>query len=357
MARDAFRIDSHKLMLHPRRVGDWLEGRNIYPIYMELSPAGACNHRCRFCGLDFIGYRPDFMDADMLGVRLLEMGRLGVKSIMYAGEGEPFMHKRMTDIIRQTKAAGIDCAITTNAVLMKPAVSEAILGDTSWIKVSLNAGSPETYAFIHGTNARDFDTVMRNLAAAVEIRARQGAPCTLGAQILLLPENAGEIASLAARCRDIGLDYLVVKPYSQHPQGEQSGYSDIVYSEYAALAEEVNAYATDAFSVVFRLETMRAWDAKTRRYDRCHALPFWSYIDARGGVWGCSVYLEDERFLYGNIFTDTFESIWTGEKRAASLRWCAESLDPESCRVNCRMDKINRYLWELAHPNAHVNFI
>ena len=115
MARDAFRIDSHKLMLHPRRVGDWLEGRNIYPIYMELSPAGACNHRCRFCGLDFIGYRPDFMDADMLGVRLLEMGRLGVKSIMYAGEGEPFMHKRMTDIIRQTKAAGIDCAITTNA--------------------------------------------------------------------------------------------------------------------------------------------------------------------------------------------------------------------------------------------------
>ena len=357
MARDAFRIDSHKLLLHPRRVADWLEGEAIYPLYMELSPAGACNHRCRFCGLDFAGYRPDFMDADILGQRLAEMGRLGVKSIMYAGEGEPFMHRRMADIVRQTKQAGIDCAITTNAVLMKPAVSEAILGDTSWIKVSLNAGSPETYAAVHGTKARDFDTVMGNLEAAVAIRARQGAACTLGAQILLLPENAAEIPSLAGRCRDLGLDYLVVKPYSQHPQGEQAAYKDIVYGQYAALAEEVNAYATDAFSVVFRLDAMRAWDAKRRRYDRCRALPFWSYVDSRGNVWGCSVYLGDERFRYGNIFEETFEAIWTGEKRAASLGWCAESLDPAACRVNCRMDKINDYLWELRHPNAHVNFI
>ena len=51
-----FRIDSHKLLFHPRRVADWLEGKPIAPLYLEVSPSGMCNHRCRFCGMDYVGY-------------------------------------------------------------------------------------------------------------------------------------------------------------------------------------------------------------------------------------------------------------------------------------------------------------
>lgn len=357
MSNDEFRIDSHKLIFHPERIVDWKAGKNIYPIYMELSPAGACNHRCRFCGLDFAGYKPNFMDADKLAVRLDEMGRLGVKSIMYAGEGEPFLNKKMSEIVLSTKAAGIDVALTTNAVLMTPEISKKIIGATSWIKVSLNAGSPETYASIHRTDAEDFNKVMSNLTEAVKIRKELKASCALGAQILLLPENAHEIESLAVKCRDIGLDYLVVKPYSHHPQSESSEYENIVYDDYNELAAKVNSYSTDSFNVIFRMDSMKAWNEQKHKYNRCHALPFWSYIDARGNVWGCSVYLNDDRFCYGNIFEQSFEEIWTGPKRTESMKWCAENLDPHNCRVNCRMDKINSYLWELVNPNDHVNFI
>ncbi len=357
MSNDEFRIDSHKLLFHPQRVANWMNGENIYPLYMELSPAGACNHRCRFCGLDFAGYKPVFMDGEKLGVRLDEMGKLGVKSIMYAGEGEPFLNKKMTDIILRTKNAGIDVALTTNGVLMTPEISEKILKAMSWIKVSLNAGTPETYAKIHGTDSADFEKVMKNLEAAVAIRKKLNANCALGAQILLLPENSGEIETLAVRCRDIGLDYLVVKPYSHHPQSEGQEYADIVYEDYTELAAKVNSYSTEYFNVVFRLDSMKSWDEKKHTYNRCHALPFWSYVDSYGNIWGCSVYLQDERFLYGNVFEQSFEDIWTGEKRAESMKWCADNLDPHNCRVNCRMDKINTYLWELVNPKAHVNFI
>ena len=54
---DGLRIDHHKLLFHVDRVSDWLKGERIYPIYMEISPAGSCNHRCIFCGLDFMGYQ------------------------------------------------------------------------------------------------------------------------------------------------------------------------------------------------------------------------------------------------------------------------------------------------------------
>ncbi len=59
----------------------------------------------------------------------------------------------MPGIARHTKAAGIDVAFTTNAVLLTPEKAAEVLPVTSWIKVSCNAGSPETYAQVHGTQA------------------------------------------------------------------------------------------------------------------------------------------------------------------------------------------------------------
>jgi radical SAM protein with 4Fe4S-binding SPASM domain len=96
---------------------------------------------------------------------------------------------------------------------------------------------------------------------------------------------------------------------------------------------------------------------EARGYERCLALPFWSYIDAGGGVWGCSAYLGDERFLFGNINENTFEEIWKGEKRSKAMEFVATELDTSECRRNCRMDEINRYLWDIKNPPAHVNFI
>lgn len=354
---DQFRIDAHKLLFHPERVAAWRRGEDIAPLYMEVSPTGRCNHRCRFCGLDFMGYRPDSLDAALFGERLADMGSLGLKSIMYAGEGEPFLHRDLATMIARTRACGIDVAVTTNAVAMKPAISERVLEHVHWIKASLDAGTAPTYAYVHGTSEADFETVFRNLAAAVAIRARQGLSCTLGAQCLLLRENAQELETLAARCRDLGLDYLVVKPYSQHPQGIKDDYRDIRYEEFLEFEQRLAAYDTADFHVVFRRNTMRRHDAKSSPYDRCLALPFWSYIDARGDVWGCSMFLGDARFRYGNINEASFSDIWHGEARRASLAWCAANLDAATCRTNCRMDGVNAYLWELRHPGRHVNFI
>ncbi|WP_419786633.1 radical SAM protein [Pseudodesulfovibrio sp.] len=354
---DKFRIDSHKLMFHPERVSNWLEGENTYPIYMEISPSGACNNRCVFCGKDFMEYKPRFLDTEVLKVRLKEMAELGVKSIMHAGEGEPFLHKDMAEIVRYGKSVGIDQAFTTNASLMKPEIAEQILEHTTWIKASCNAGTPESYAKIHRTKASDFNKVLENMEAAVKLRAKHGYACTLGMQILLLPETQHEVVGLAEKARDIGLDYLVVKPYSHHPKSLCQGYKDVDYSHLENLGEELAKTATPTFQPLLRLHAIDKWQAKDHSYNRCLGLPFWAYMDAGGTVWGCSMFLNDDRFNYGNINDQTFREIWEGEKRTEAMKWFNEKFDSSSCRVNCRMDEVNRYLWELKHPGAHVNFI
>lgn len=357
MSNDKYRIDSHKLMLHPQRVADWLAGKQIAPIYMEVSPSGSCNHRCIFCALDFMEYKPRFIPLALWQQRVHEMGQMGLKAIMFAGEGEPFLHKQMVELATSTKEAGIDISFTTNAVLLTPAIAAKILPITSWIKVSCNAGTPSTYAQIHRTQSEDFSRVLCNLENAANLRQKLNSQCTLGFQMVLLPENLNEAVTLAHTVRNLGADYLVIKPYSQHPQSYTQKYQGLHYDALEQLSNALQELETPAFRTIFRWQAMQHWDARKKSYDKCLALPFWSYIDAGCNVWGCSMFLGDEHFAYGNLADSSFNEIWHGQKRKASLDWCARELDAQACRINCRMDSINAYLHELRYPNEHVNFI
>lgn len=354
---DKFKIDSHKLTYHVGRVNDWLNGKNIYPIYMEVSPSGSCNHRCVYCALDFMEYKPVFLNTKIFKERLSEMGALGVKSIMYAGEGEPFLHKDIAEIINHTKRSGIDVAVTTNGALLSKAIVDKSLENISWIKVSINAATKGTYAKIHRALPGDFDKVIGNMSYAKNIKEKKHYKCVLGMQIILLPENYKEIVRLAKIAKNIGMDYLVVKPYSQHPLSKTVKYRDIKYNDYLYLAEKLNGFNDKNFNVIFRINTMKKWDDSKRNYRHCLAIPFWSYIDASGNLWGCSMYLSKEAFKYGSIYSSTFKALWESTKKLNLVKWARNELDTNKCRVNCRMDEVNRYLWEMTHPPEHVNFI
>lgn len=365
---DTYLIDSHKLVYHPRRVADlievgddWEKAKQVYPIYLELSPVGACNHRCTFCAVDYIGYKSVMLDYDMLSQRLPEMGRLGVKSIMYAGEGEPLLHKKINEIVALTKSSGIDVSFTTNGVLLNEAFVQQSLDKVSWIKVSLNAGSAASYAAIHKTRERDFQRVIDNLRYAVDYKRQHGIDCVIGIQAVLLPENAHEMTELARIARDaIGADYVVIKPYSQHLFSETRQYEDINYNPYLAMEQELAAYNRPGFQVIFRSHTMHKYlEDPAKRYQKCHATPFvWGYVMADGRVYGCSAYLLDQRFEYGNLNDSSFQAIWEGDKRRESFRYVRHDLDIRECRRNCRMDEVNRYLDRLVNQSVpHINFI
>jgi len=362
---DTYSIDSHKLLYHPVEVskwyetkGDWEKQKEIYPIYLEITPIGSCNHRCTFCSVDYIGYKSIKQDEKILGDRIREMASLGVKSIMFAGEGEPTLYKPLPNILDICSEVGIDTSLTTNAVAINETTVKNYVKNCKWIKVSINAGDRDTYASVHQTKPEDFDKVVDNLSAAVKIKKENNYSCTIGAQMLLLPENMQSAILLAKKMSQIGVDYLVIKPYTQSLYGTSRKYEGLTYKSMMSLEEELKKYETDEFKVVFRANTMKKLEELKQPYEKCYATPFfWGYIMADGSVYSCSAFLGNDNFNLGNINTQTFKEIWQGDKRKQNINYVKNDLDISTCRKNCRMDEVNRYLWALKHPNAHVNFI
>ena len=361
---DKYIIDRHKIMFHPEMLVAWLKAQNnwqeakrLYPIYVEVSSSGVCNHRCRFCALDYLNYKTGLANFENLKKAINDMAKGGVKSIQFGGEGEPLLHPKIKEIVQYTKSLGIDISFTTNGTFLKEGLLKDVLPLITWIKVSIDAGKPETHLKIHRPKVQDFDIIINNLKKVVEIRKATGAHCTLGGQMLLLPDNYKEAVILAKKLKKIGLDYLVIKPYSQHKKSITREYENISYKKYLYLADELKKLNSDKFQVIFRKETMKKLKT-SRTYKICHAVPFfWAYLMANGDVYTCSSFLGDKRFKIGNYNKKSFKEIWEGEKRKNHWKFIRTKLNINQCRENCRMDGINRYLEELSNPPEHVNFI
>lgn len=349
---DEFKIDGHKLNYHPDSVASWLKGENIPPLYVEIGLTSNCNHRCVFCALDFVGYKPVSLDTGVLAGALTDMGSKCVKSCMFGGEGEPTLHKDFPFLVKHAKESGLDVAVTTNGVPFTKRKAEQCLEYLSWIKFSIDAGTPETYAKIHGTNQKDFERLMANIKGSVEIKSKNNYPVTIGTQTLLLEDNAGETVDLAKKVKDLGVDYFVVKPYSQHP--DSSHRLKVNYTKFESLQQKLGDLNSEEFKVIFRAETMQRLNME-RIYPACYGASFFALIDAKGNIVPCTLFYGKEEYYYGNLYKDTFSQIWCGEQRRRVLEKLCKGT--EGCKENCRLDAINRYLHSLRNPPEHVNFI
>jgi len=353
MARNLDLIDSHKLIYHPRRVADWLEGKEIFPLYIEVGLIARCNQRCIFCAFDYLEYKGPVLDKKVILNFLSDAHLYGVKSIMFAGEGEPLLHHDISELIISTKSSGLDIALSTNGVLFNSRLAQECLESLAWIRFSLDAGTRGTYAKVHRCPEKDFETVLENINNAVRVKRTHSYNCSIGVQALLLPENLNEIVSLGIMLKDMGVDYFTVKPFSKHPLSICD--INLDYINLLSLEEELRKLNSDNFKVIFRTHTIKKLKEE-RPYKQCLGLPFMTVIDAHGDVYTCNTFLSNKDFCYGNICQNSFSEIWEGERRKEVVKMIAE-VGVEKCREVCRLDEINRYLWKLKNPPEHVNFI
>lgn len=356
---DKYLIDGHKLYWHLDRVADWQNGKIIPPVYIEVSPVSLCNHRCIFCGIDFVRDKDVKLDTDLFCRRLKEMGSLGVRSVMFAGEGEPLLHKGIKRFIVTAKTAGMDVSLTTNGSIGTYEVWRELLPSLTWIRFSVDAGNAESYGRVHKVPESTFVKTVKSIEDAVKVKRDLRLDVTIGVQFLMIEENLDSMEAALRLFSGIGVDYFSLKPYSLHPQMKNK--RDMFYTArvFGRIQRIVEKYRKNSkMNIIFRDLSMEKYAAGEKQFNHCRALPFWGYVSSRGDFYTCSVFIGDKRFKAGNVYTSDMRGIFFGKKRDRSVLYAAKELSVrKECRVNCRMARVNEFLEYLEKKPEHVNFI
>jgi radical SAM protein with 4Fe4S-binding SPASM domain len=353
-----FNLDGHKLAYHPDRVGKFLTTDDCYPLYMEISPAGSCNHRCVFCAYDYIGYPNRKLDYNRFMNFIKEASEAGVKSFLYAGEGEPLLHPNIGEFITHSKQNGIDVGMYTNGHLLKESLAQEIIPLMTFIRFSFNGGNAKTYANVHKTKESIFEKVVSNIENAVKIKKDTNSNISIGSQFVLLPENIDSLEDAVMCMKEVGADYISIKPFVQ--QSDEQFYKmerPFDLQELDERFKKLEEHSTDLFRVMARKNAFEKYGQ--RDYCNCLGTSFVSAMNSAGEIATCLPYWDNKDFVFGNINESSFKEIWEGEKRAKIKEFLETKLDVKKvCPPNCRPNAINSYLYELKNPSIeHINFI
>lgn len=352
-----YRVDSHKLIFHPRRVADWVEGKRVYPILLEVGISGACNHRCVFCCVRHMEHKPTYIATERLLDQFFDLQKKGLKSVLFAGNGEPTLHRDFVEIVNRTKEMGIDVALSTNGVLFTPDKIEACLAAFSWIRFSISAGTEVTYKKIHCGKDGDLQRVFDNIQYTAEYKKKKQLKTVLGVQIVMTPETEDEIIILAKKVKELGADLFTVKTvgYTSLSTQYKDVVSDVVRNKSELMEQQLTELSDENFTAIYRGKRAQAMVTE-RGYKECHAAPFYGCIDSDGIVYPCCNLLGVPEMALGNIYEKSFIDIWKGEQRKKVMQGLVDH-NLSECVPACRLDKMNVYLQELKNPDDHVNFI
>lgn len=363
-------LDGHKLLWHKERVEAWMRGERIAPITIDCALTRSCSYKCVYCYGTLQGNEGYNLTRDVIMSFLDDAAEIGVKAISFVSDGESAQSPHIYEAITRGKSNGLDMALGTNGYALKDERLSEILPALTYLRFNISAGTPDRYSKIHGVSEKCFHKVMETIRRCVEIKKNGGLGVTIGLQMVLLPENGGDIMPLASLGRELGVDYLVIK----HCSDDENGSLGVNYSGYDSLVETLRAaesLSTDSYLV--KAKWSKILSGGKRRYTKCYGAPFMLQMSGTGLVAPCGFLFNDryrDRFHIGNIAEKRFADIWRSDRYREVMDYIAKGAFDATCDCGtlCLQHKINEFLWDLVNgktsmpdnvgePPMHVNFI
>lgn len=347
-------LDGTKLGHHIEAISKWLKGEFFPPVHIEISPTSVCNYRCFFCYVDYKKNNPKSLSREVFLGLIESCKRVGVKSVLLAGDGEPLVNKHTTEAIELAGSIGLDIALNSNGLLLTEDIAKRVLPHLVWMRISVMSSDPENYAQLHGARPEDLQKLIQNLRFAAQYRREKKLPVTLGIQQVLVKENTHTVADMARLTRDIGFDYYVLKPFHLHPDNLYDTPNDL-HRQYRDVLKEAEQLSTDTFKSIIRWNIFE--DLGHRNYDRCLGLPFILQTAGDGHIYTCCPFYGNKEFSYGDLNEQSLDEILASTRYREIQKMVEEEIDVHKCMSYCRHHNVNKYLWSLKNPPIHLNFI
>lgn len=357
---DKYLMDNHKLLWHLDRVNHWLNGERIAPLHIDLGITTGCNIRCAYCYGVLQGQITGLKRFDMPKEALLRLLKdakdIGVRSIAFIGEGENTLNSALYNALNYAKTINLDVSLATNGVKIEKERVKDMLSSLVWLRFNISAATTGSYRKIHGVKGEIFHKVLDNIKLCVDIKTKYGLETAIGLQMVVMHENIKDIVPLAKLGKDLGVDYLVMKPCSDTYEGIIGTPSE-EYLQIENIFKEAENYSNDDYLVSVKWQKMGNLGMKD--YGVCYGTAFLIAISGNGRVFPCGHFFNfrQDEFLMGNVIDTSLKDIVFSD-RYWEVQRKIQSLDVnKECESNCRQYYISEFLWKLKNPPKHVNFI
>jgi MoaA/NifB/PqqE/SkfB family radical SAM enzyme len=358
------------------------------PLQVDLRLTNRCNLRCIHCYyysplLDVPLYNPlrvarrtcckpptraamkemQHTDADAHGTRDLieELLRMGTRRWQLGGNGEPFLHQSIMEVIEILKRSGSYCLANTNGTLIDTAIADELIAKGfDELRITTMAGTSEGYVRTHpGSTVDTFERLKRIL---MYIADRKTALNTNRPRVVLvmivIAQNSGSITDFARFAADIRADRVLYRPVDDI---EDVGLASLIPSE--TQVDSVLRQLTESqpflesrgmghnisnFTKIFgkQLDTRLLYQHIPCYYGWLAAM-----IDPDGMVYPCCRCYQP----LGSIVADKFGAIWHG---AAYAQFRRDSVNlnrrksplPDCDCYSCVHHTANLRLYRVLHP-------
>ncbi|MBU2573293.1 MAG: radical SAM protein [Elusimicrobia bacterium] len=304
------------------------------------------------------------IEYDVLLKLLGDFKKLNVKRLIFGGQGDPFLHPRMMDIVEATKKAGIGTAIITAGNYFNAGkIKKLVELKTDHLDVSVQAATPEAYKKVHpALKEGTFERIRESLLLLSELKKKAGqAQPTVSIIDAVCSANYLDTVEMVEFAHEVGAQSVGYKRVDVIPETRSMLLNETQVKELRELLEKAEERAaglgieTSAGSYgKYIIPGLTSGDYTSEYYSRIPCYVGWlsSRILSDGSVIPCCGCYAPP---LGNINQDTFANIWNSEKyrefRQKSINILKNPKLVENCKCSSCVDfEFNFGVYRRLHP-------
>lgn len=306
-----------------------------FPSQIQIVLSDLCNQNCNFCAYrsengfnsEFFGGNPNRMLPTETVLKILDDLKGKVSAVQFTGGGEPLLHKDHLMIFTYAHFLGYKMGLVTNGTKFS---DDSIYSKFDWIRVSLDAGTKDTYEKTR--ESKLFDRVIRNLENLPK------GPVT-GVGFVVTKDNYHEIRQAVELCNG-KVDYIRFSAVF----GDDSDYGQI----YHRIKATIENCKEDFDIEIYDLFGERVDDLKqgSPDYEFCGYQYFNTYIGGNQKVYRCCTTAYTPHGEIGDLTKESITDILSRER----------PLDARECKI-CQFNDKNKVINYLIGTPVHVDFV
>jgi MoaA/NifB/PqqE/SkfB family radical SAM enzyme len=302
-------------------------------IYIE--PTSRCNELCQQCPRTLLS-REDDRDLSFADFCKIVDQFPVLDRVVLHGLGEPLLNKELPRMISYLKARGTYVLFNSNGILLNEKRGQALIdAGLDEYRLSMDGATREMYAKVRGVDA--FDKIWRNVRAFIQQqKAQDASKPAVSLWFTAMRENLPDLPNLVNLAAEAGVKEVYLQRLVYFEEGlaasRQALFRRSTPEELAIVkhceqrCQELGITFRAAGSATPVESLIRDFGA--RPWSGCNRPYTLTYITSSGNVLSCCFApfghksareYKEERVL-GNIFEESIESIWHGERYEAFRR-------------------------------------